>query len=268
MHHRAREIDGFRIPVAGELVDVWTAGIRQAEKLPNLVERLPCCVVHGLPEQSIIRDPCDIHEHRVPAADDEADCRTRPALAKERRKQVTFHVIHAKKRLSKTDGEPLCHSHSNHQRRRKPGTTSCRKGIHFAEPDAGRCKRRIQCGAEHAQMTARCDLGNHTTGRRVQCDLRRHFAREQNIVAENRDGRLVARAFDCKNGHASYCGFRDWKTRTPFSASTARSSCVSRNPASSFFFCSSVRSSRRESMSWRSCSGVIVARIVGVIPTS
>ena len=76
-----------------------SAGIRQPEPPPDLVERLAGGVVSSLAQQGVTPPLRNPEQHGVPAAHEECDeRRLRIGLLQRVREQVRLHVVHADER--------------------------------------------------------------------------------------------------------------------------------------------------------------------------
>src|SRR5678815_4723628 len=131
----------------------------------------------------------------MPATDDESDSGSHTLRRPEKwGEEMTFEMIDRQERLAGNDGETLCSRCSDHQRGRQTRTARGGKCIDRLDGQVRTFERMLQHRLEHAQMISRSDLGYHATVRRVQRDLRSHFACEEHRSLNDRDCRLVTGA--------------------------------------------------------------------------
>ncbi len=173
------------------------AGVGQAEELAHLVEGLARGVVLRLAEQAVAAGGGDLDEHRVPAADDEADAGAHAFRgAKERREQVALQVVDGEPGFAEADGEALGGGGAEHERGGQAGAARRGEGVHIFQGDPGGGEGAPDDGPERAEMIARGDFGDDAAGGGVEGDLRGDFAGQELLAAQERDGGFIARRLD------------------------------------------------------------------------
>ena len=175
-----------------------TAGIAEAEKARDLVERFAGRVVHGLAEQLVARVLLDDHDHRVATRHDEHRERELDAwILEPGRVQVGFEVVHPDVRNVEGQRQRLRRAHPDQQCAREARPMARGDRVELREVGAGLDERLGDDPTDELRVRAARDLRDHAPEARVQVDLARHDARADVVaVVDDRGRGLVAARLD------------------------------------------------------------------------
>jgi len=138
VEHRARQRHGTGAPALGQRRERGTAGIRQAEELRGLVERLARRVVQRVAEQAVGADARDIEELAVPPGHEQRhERKVGPRLGEQRGQEMPFEMMNADHGLAERDAQRVGNAGADEQRAREAGPLRVRDAVEVREGQPG-----------------------------------------------------------------------------------------------------------------------------------
>ena len=202
--HGAREAVARRIALLGQGRHRGAAGIAEVQHLGGLVEGLAHGVVEGVAQHPVAADAGDLHQHRVPAGDQQGDEGKGGRIGLEHgRQQMAFHVVHRHRRHAKTEGQAAADGRPHQQRADEAGAGGVGHAFDIAQRQAGAGEHLPHQRQGLAHVIPRGQLRHHPAELGVQGHLAVEGVGQQAPIAVvEGDAGLVAGGLDSQNAHA------------------------------------------------------------------
>ena len=184
-------------PSLADPIDIRTAGVGEAQQLPDFVEGFPGGIVLGPPEQPVMCERLDLHEHGMSAADDQRDGREHafraPKNGESRCPSIWFTARYGLRWLT---ASALAADVPIISELARPGPQVAANASISSIRKSGSREGPADDGLERAEMVPRRHFRHHPAIFLMNGDLRSHFAGEQLRAAQNGGGGFVARRLD------------------------------------------------------------------------